>query len=130
MMATAARKTLPADPTSAGLARMWLTANFSADLREDVLYNAALMASELVTNALRHTRSAQDGVEVTGEVDAGTFTLEVIDGGSAISRPQLSDAHYDAETGRGLHIIDALADEWGVRDLVDGRRAVWVTVKL
>lgn len=130
MMATAARKTLPADPTSAGVARMWLTANFSADLREDVLYNAALMASELVTNALRHTRSAQDGVEVTGEVDAGTFTLEVIDGGSAISRPQLSDAHYDEETGRGLHIIDALADEWGVRDLVDGRRAVWVTVKL
>jgi anti-sigma regulatory factor (Ser/Thr protein kinase) len=128
MVVTPMRLLLPCQPESVGCARRWLADTYSAALDPDVLHTVTLVVSELVTNALRY--SAAGTVDVVVELDAGTITVTVFDGGSTNSRPKLRAAGFTAETGRGLRIVDALADEWGVRDLPDGRRAVWVTVKL
>ncbi len=127
------RRILPGKPESVGHAREWLAVTYGEALgdRDGVLYNVSLMVSELVTNALRYTRSADTQVELVGDLDAGTFTVNVIDNGSEFHYPELPDPDYgSAETGRGLCIVNELADEWGVIDLPGGRRAVWFSVKL
>jgi PAS domain S-box-containing protein len=70
-----------------------------------------LMLSELATNAVQH---AATDFEVSVQVapDAGRVRVEVSDGAPGFPTPpeQVSDAPH----GRGLHIVRALADAWGV----------------
>ncbi|HLT68525.1 MAG TPA: ATP-binding protein [Acidimicrobiales bacterium] len=92
----------------------------SPQLVDDVV----LMVSELVTNAVLH--GAGD-VEVTLDRSDDVVRVEVADeGGFALPRPGRPGS--DDVTGRGLAIVDALADAWG--DSVDdrGRTRVWVEV--
>lgn len=132
MTVTQAAVTFPGFPVSVRDARRWVTSHGDG-LTEDVLYSLGLMVSELITNSLRYSRSAgkDAGVVVTVEADEHAVTVKVIDGGHAMNVPRLVDPNYGAaETGRGLCIVDELADAWGVDDLPDGRRAVWCQVKL
>ena len=69
-----------------------------------------LLVSELVTNAVRHARS--DRFEVRLEVRPELLRLEVHDEGEGFS-PRLAPSG-DAGGGFGLHIVDRLADRWGV----------------
>lgn len=77
---------------------------------EDTADDAALCLSELVTNALIHTKS---GCEVRVTLDHGVLTTAVRDGGSG----GLADVDDDplGVHGRGLKLVDALADRWGSR---------------
>jgi anti-sigma regulatory factor (Ser/Thr protein kinase) len=71
---------------------------------------AELLASELVTNALLHTGTGAGlAAAVTSE---HRLRIEVSDGGTGLPRPRAADA--DATGGRGLLLVDALADDWGV----------------
>jgi hypothetical protein len=86
-----------------------------------------LLASELVTNAIVHSRSGLPGgvLTVRAEVRPGDFAwLEVEDlGGPWIEREP------DEESGRGLDLVTALAGEgnWAVENgSVPGTRLVWV----
>ena len=82
--------------------------------------DAALIASELVTNAVRHGRApvrlaiASDGhaVRITVSQRAGT------------SRPQRLALDPSRPGGQGLRIVDALADAWGW-DETDDEITVW-----
>jgi anti-sigma regulatory factor (Ser/Thr protein kinase) len=92
---------------------------------EDVRDTLVLIASELVTNALRNTTGA---VRVTvGEV-LGGFKLQVFDESLRMPTPRLAVA--GDTRGRGLAMVDALADVWGahevVRDDLVGK-VVWAT---
>lgn len=78
-----------------------------------------LIVSELVTNAVRY---GQPPVRVELCADARTVTVVVIDGASR--RPERRSAPPDAESGRGLLLIDVLSDEHGVRPDPPGK-AVW-----
>jgi hypothetical protein len=61
-------------------------------------------------------------------VDAsGRLTVEVTDGGGP-TRPAPATPSVTAHGGRGLNIITALADDWGVRDDARGEVTVWVVV--
>ncbi|WP_019631144.1 ATP-binding protein [Actinomadura atramentaria] len=83
--------------------------------------DAELVASELVTNALRHARSAT--VVLTRGV--GTVTLEVIDDDPHPPREAPPDPC--ATHGRGLIIVGALTAGWGWRPTDDGGKCVWAT---
>nr|WP_246204767.1 ATP-binding protein [Streptomyces tailanensis] len=83
-----------------------------------VLGNAQLVASELVTNSLACTR---DPVAVRlGHAD-GRFRLSVWDSSPCPPRERPGPG-LDAESGRGLWLLRACADEWGHCLVVNGRR--------
>ncbi len=75
---------------------------------------ARLLVSELVTNAVQHTQSRRPGGTVTLVVIdlAGGIRVEVIDEGSACGVPVVRD-DISATDGRGLFLVQSLADEWG-----------------
>ena len=81
---------------------------------DDVL----LLTSELVGNAVRHGARQ---VSLHLRLEGSHLTVEVVDG-SLLLPVQREDE--DAECGRGLLIVEALSDAWGVRDRGDGK-AVW-----
>jgi anti-sigma regulatory factor (Ser/Thr protein kinase) len=81
-----------------------------------------LCASELATNAALHSYSRLPGgtFTVRAEIRAGDYArIEVEDDGGP-----WTPGHRDPERGRGLDIIGALADEWGIDGDQDGR-IVW-----
>ncbi|WP_420717640.1 SpoIIE family protein phosphatase [Streptomyces sp. H27-S2] len=79
-----------------------------------------LAADELMTNALVHTDGgAQVGLRLTAQ---GRVRFEVEDTSSALPRPR--DAGDWEESGRGLLLVDRLADAWGVEPRGGGKR-VW-----
>jgi hypothetical protein len=59
--------------------------------------------------------------------EAGRLTVEVTDGGGP-TRPVPATPSVTARGGRGLNIISALAQKWGVRDSATGEVTVWVIV--
>jgi anti-sigma regulatory factor (Ser/Thr protein kinase) len=74
---------------------------------------ATLLTSEIVTNAIRHTRSGADGGTVTIVVigvPRGVL-VEIIDDGSA-GTPVAKGDLYAAE-GHGLFLVQHLAPQWG-----------------
>ena len=75
----------------------------------DARETAALLTTELVSNAIRHTR---DELVLTVHLAGGRLRVGVAD--SSHRRPQLVQAGSRDTSGRGLHLVDALADEWGV----------------
>ncbi|MDF9816330.1 ATP-binding protein [Streptomyces sp. SPB162] len=83
---------------------------------------AELLTSELVTNALQHT---DEGAVFTATLSDGPvhrLRVEVHD--HAGRRPRLHTASENATSGRGLLLVQALADAWGVRSQGTGK-VVW-----
>ena len=115
----------PADQRSVLHARR-LVSDAVVDVPDHVSEALALITSELATNAVRHGPS---GFEIRIEQRSDCIHIEVEDdgGGAPIVRaPGLSET-----SGRGLQIVGALADEWGVipRDGSEGK-TVWARVTL
>lgn len=75
---------------------------------------AALLVSELATNAVRHAKSP---FTVAMHHYSGTLDVEVADEDPALPELRVPDV----EGGRGLRIVDALADEWGIRPRDTGK---------
>ena len=75
---------------------------------------AVLLASELVTNSVRHSGSAVPGgrVTVTVTTRGHDVRVEVTDRG-ADGVPALLPAAGEAEGSRGLRLVEALATRWG-----------------
>jgi len=86
--------------------------------------DAELMLSELVTNAVRHTRSLLQ-LEIT--LDGSTLRVAVVDDAPGVPIRRTSD--HGATEGRGLAIVDTLADRWGIAPGA-GRKSVWFDVTL
>ena len=119
------RWTLPNDSTSPGRARdivrlaLVLASNDIRDVAE-------LLTSEVVTNAVTFSHG---DVLVRIEVEARAIRVSIYDGGPGL--PVLSEPDPLGEHGRGLHIVQALADDWGVVTNVDAEEAgktVWFTL--
>jgi two-component sensor histidine kinase len=87
---------------------------------QDVNDTAALLVTELVTNAARH---AGGDLRVRAGLRTDTLLVEVSD-----VSPQLPELvglpAWEDESGRGLVLVDALADRWGSDPLPTGKR-VW-----
>lgn len=86
-------------------------------------YVAALLTSELVTNAVRNEANPTVMLDVT--CSSGRLRVDVHDTSRAMPAP--ADALADAESGRGLIIVGGLADEWGFY-ATPGGKAVYFTL--
>jgi anti-sigma regulatory factor (Ser/Thr protein kinase) len=122
-----AARTYACAPNNVGAARAWLTREVLGELPQaprSVLADVELLASELVTNAVR---AGGDELTVTVRIDDSCVCIGVAD--LAPGRPAPRAARNTDANGRGLAIVTALADEWGVRTLVRGKE-VWASVRL
>ncbi|WP_436740450.1 ATP-binding protein [Streptomyces sp. BBFR102] len=109
-----------ADLRSVPEVRRALRALLRPRLAEERADTAELLASELLTNALIH--SDHDAV-FTATVRGGCLRVEVRDFTGRPPRPRTPRPH-EATSGRGLLLVEALADDWGVRRHGVGK-AVW-----
>lgn len=103
---------LDADPRAAGTARRFLRARLEEwAIGGDAAANAELCLSELVTNAVVHAGTTS---LLTMRRDDDRLTVEVRDrGGRGESPSLLEDDDPLKVCGRGLQLVDALADRWG-----------------
>lgn len=113
--------TLPAAPTSARAARRFVAEALAHWRLPEVVETAELLVSELVTNALLH---AHTDVELIARLTEGRVHIEVRDESSFL--PTTRRHHQESQTGRGLELVETLADAWGV-DAPDGSegKGVW-----
>jgi anti-sigma regulatory factor (Ser/Thr protein kinase) len=86
---------------------------------------AALVVSELATNAVKH---AQSWFEVRVARHEDHLVLEVHDESDTF--PSMTDGRTLATGGRGLHLVDALSHDWGVQPQPLGGKCVWATFDL
>ena len=109
---------LPPVADSVSSARRWLRDRLSG-WPPDASEAAVLALSELVTNVVLHARTA---MEVVFEAWEGRMRVEVLDHSLALPVPKAYGP--DASTGRGLRLVEALSDSWGVRE-APGGKSVW-----
>ncbi|RNL81421.1 ATP-binding protein [Nocardioides marmorisolisilvae] len=107
---------LPFTGQSAGTVRRALTSWLQhQQASEASLNDARLVATELVSNAVRHAAPlANDSMLVRWHREHDDLVLSVCDGGGS-SDPVLVVANAQAERGRGLAIVDALSQRWWVQ---------------
>jgi anti-sigma regulatory factor (Ser/Thr protein kinase) len=101
------------DPRAVGSARRWARRNLEEwGLGDDLVDTAALCLSELVTNAVIHTRAA---CEVRLLLEAEVLTVTVRDQGLVQHSLDGREAPRDPLQvhGRGLQLVDALSSNWG-----------------
>jgi anti-sigma regulatory factor (Ser/Thr protein kinase) len=89
---------------------------------------AALVTSELATNAVNHAKGFGDYFELGLRRRAGVLVIEVTDS-YHWAMPEKSAPAPDATRGRGLLIVEALADGWGVRPRSPGK-TIWAHIPL
>lgn len=117
---------LPALPVSAQTARQTVCTAL-AGWPEDSVGTAELLASELVTNALRHAGPPL-ALRVLREPDLAR--LEVDDASETTPELLAQTTEPLALTGRGLTLIAALADAWGVDSVPGHGKTVWCVIYL
>ncbi|MFC0437471.1 ATP-binding protein [Kutzneria buriramensis] len=114
---------LPADATSAALARRFVTDTCVAWQADGLADDARVVASELVENAVRHGKSR---ALVRLELRRGVLTIAVRDDHPA--PPEHRSVGLAPTGGRGVFMIDALARTWGFTPTWGGGKVVWAVL--
>ncbi|MEU6319228.1 ATP-binding protein [Streptomyces sp. NPDC047009] len=114
------RCTFPGDPQELRAARSWTRAALDGHPQSE---DAALIVTELGTNALMHTASgdAAGAFHVTLTVSELTVVIAVTDYGDAKTTPEVQHPSANATHGRGLGMVAALADSVVVQGDDSGR---------
>lgn len=94
-------------------------------MSREALRDVQLLVSELVTNSVRHSGSSEP-IHLRAWLGSGGLRVEIADGGSSFEAGPAGAAGHDGEGGRGLMILDALAERWGVSH--DARSRVWFEI--
>ncbi|TRO57173.1 PAS domain S-box protein [Streptomyces sp. IB201691-2A2] len=115
---------LPAVPESVPEGRAFLTKALTSWDCTTTADDARLLLSEILTNAVQH---AQGPLGLHLCRTATELTVEVSDHSPHLPQPRL--AAEDEESGRGLILVRALADTWGVRPTDEGK-TTWFTLAL
>ena len=115
-------------PGAAGEARRHVHGLLSGNgCTEDDLGVVVLLASELVTNAVRHGAAP---IVLRLQHWGAKVRVEVRDGGGAFRSASAGNWDLTAEGGRGLALVEALATSWGSTGPADMPigKAVWFEV--
>ncbi|MBK3641536.1 PAS domain S-box protein [Streptomyces sp. MBT33] len=115
---------LPAVPCSVPEGRAFLQKALTSWNCTPSALDALLLLSETLTNAVQH---AEGPIGLHLHRTATDLTVEVSDRSPHLPQPRL--AAEDEESGRGLLLVRALADTWGVRP-TDGGKTTWFTLRL
>ena len=115
---------LPAHPASTRAARAFVAEHLRTWHLDAAIDDSTLLVSELVTNAILHARSPVD--LVVRKVKTAV-RVEVFDDGNGVPKPLHPD--HEADAGRGLGLVEAVATRWGVHD-VDAGKTVWFEIAL
>jgi PAS domain S-box-containing protein len=110
---------LPPDPASVAEARQQVRGLVLEGGRPDLVDTAVLVVSELVTNALLH---AGTEIGLAASLQDGGLHVEVSDGSPHL--PSRRNYGPTSGTGRGLLMLESMADDWGVTPLPQGK-IVW-----
>ncbi|MDQ4088962.1 MAG: PAS domain-containing SpoIIE family protein phosphatase/ATP-binding protein [Actinomycetota bacterium] len=110
-------------PESAALTRGFTAGVLDGAGVRDQVDTAVLLVSELVTNAVRHARGP---CALVVNVKDDEVELAVEDGDPQV--PVTRDGGGLEESGRGLLLVGALADRWGVR-AIPGGKAIWFSLR-
>lgn len=113
-----AEKAMEPEPESVPSARRFVLDLGWAD-DEKTREQLGALTSELVTNAVLHARTP---FTLKVSVMANRIRVAVTDGSKA--RPTLKQHEKTSPTGRGLRIIESIADRWGVDPARSGK-TVW-----
>jgi anti-sigma regulatory factor (Ser/Thr protein kinase) len=119
---------LPYTPSSVAVARRRLTSDLAAaGIYESAVGDAALVITELLSNAIRHAAPLPGAqVRVAWTLDHDALRVAVSDAGDG-PLPRVTETAPSAPGGRGLSIVESLANRWGVlRD--DGETTVWAVL--
>jgi anti-sigma regulatory factor (Ser/Thr protein kinase) len=115
---------LPPTTASVPVARRFVRARLGDAAGAADVDTAALLVSEVVTNAILHARST---VTMTVDVADDVVRITVRDGSPV--QPRVHAFPPTAATGRGMLLLDRLAKRWGVEaDPVTGGKVVWFEV--
>jgi anti-sigma regulatory factor (Ser/Thr protein kinase) len=122
-------------PESAKVARDFTKSTLRDWGLDGLAQEAALIASELVTNAIRHgcadagAGAGQDErVELSWQRQASRVICMVTD--QSPRPPVPGDTDFAAESGRGLQVVAALAATWGWMMLGARCKAVWAALAI
>ncbi|GEB47635.1 MULTISPECIES: ATP-binding protein [Streptomyces] len=116
---------LPAHTSSVSRARSRLSGQLRRwGFPEELGHTALLVISEFVTNAVLHTDSGRIGCNI--QLDGQRLRIEVTDEGTERCVPRARSAAPEEVGGRGLQLVGALTERWGVSagDTPCGRK-VW-----
>lgn len=116
---------LPKTVEAPALARRALR-ELDGRLPADVMEDAMLLVSEVVSNSVKYGGEGQITLQI--ERDADRVRAEIVDQGSGFeprSRASREMALAD-EGGWGLHLVETLADDWGVHE---GSTHVWFEIR-
>jgi len=125
-------QTFPCEPSTAEIGRQLLRDVLGIWHLDNLADHAALIITELIANAARHTPSREIRLMVE-RPSATRLRVGVVDRAPA-RLPTLSEADDDDESGRGLLLIDAVADRWGYDLHSSGMRPwgkeVWAELRI
>lgn len=114
--------TFTADPEEVAALRRLLRLHLELWGLREVVDEAQLCLSELVSNVITHVGPGTPGT-LAVSMSGTHLRIEVHDPDTR-ALPTLMAAEADAERGRGMALVDAVADRWGVQ-LHDGRKVTW-----
>ena len=112
-------KSFPPTAEAPRAVRVWIRALLRAESHAPLEHTACLLVTELVTNAVLHARTP---IRVALELTGSGLRMSVEDRNP--HTPTVRPLETEATTGRGLHLVELLADRWGLEDRPDGK-AVW-----
>jgi anti-sigma regulatory factor (Ser/Thr protein kinase) len=121
---------LPFTAASVGVARRNLVSDLiGAGVRSSAVTDAALVISELFSNALQHGKPLPgEAIRAAWDLDADSVRVSVSDGGGP-TEPELGEPTPSTIGGRGLRIVAGLSRRWGTSSGHDGT-TVWAEVQL
>jgi anti-sigma regulatory factor (Ser/Thr protein kinase) len=119
---------LPFAASSVSVARRRLVSDLlAAGIYDSAVCDAALVVSELLSNALRHAGPLPNAeVRVAWRLGDDSVEVSVSDGGGR-TQPELGQPTQAATGGRGLRIVEKLSLDWGTSRDDDGT-TVWAQV--
>ncbi|MEY9838592.1 ATP-binding protein [Streptacidiphilus sp. EB103A] len=90
---------------------------------EETVDTAELLVSELVTNVVLHAHGSRT-YRIVCQLRQELLTVTVIDHGRGV--PKRRNSPDDATSGRGLFLVEQLADDWGTRGVLRGKATFFV----
>jgi len=120
---------LPASEPAIRQARSFVDRLEALDDHPDTRFAIRLLVSELFTNAVKYgSRAGEARIRLSVAVAGRHIRAEIGDRGRGFAEGSTTMPDPDAESGRGLAFLDALADRWGI--VHNGETCVWFELDL